>query len=1157
MHKIFSAAFEASADIQRLLKTVREGVTPCSVFGVSDASKPLMAALCADKRVLYITSSPEKAQKAAADIESYTGQRCVYIGAQEQQLGASSQSHEQTHAVISALREVQNGAWAAADAAALTGFFMPPEEFASAVLVITKGQELPPERLAASLVRMGYVRAETAEAQGQFAQHGGITDIFPVGSDSPLRVEFFDTEIESLRVIDPATQRSVSRLDSAQLLPARLFCPTQRQAAEAGEAMKASVRAAVRRLAGTPEASARAEGFSEAAQSIARGDVSAFEDRFSCFLQQKAGLLEYFGKDTLLVLDEPRRLRERCDNIHLEFSEGFKDLLTAGRALAAQGELVRSGEAVFADILARQVLSLQGITTAGRDISPKAVFTVSGRNMQSFQNKVQLLAQELAGMKARGYTVLLCCSSKTRAKTLQNDLAGYSVHISYTEDTDSALPKGSACALPVRISSGFEYPELKIAFISEADIYASLRHRTIRRAKRRDGIAIDSFTELNVGDYVVHENNGIGVYQGLEKIVTDGVARDYIKIAYAGQDRLYVPIEQLRCVQKYVGPGEDTVPKLSKLGTKEWQNAKARAKKSIEDIADQLIEIYRKRENAKGYAFSPDTPWQRQFEDDFPYTETADQITCIDEIKADMERPRVMDRLLCGDVGYGKTEVALRAAFKAVMDGKQVAILAPTTILALQHYNTVLNRTEPYSVRCEMLSGFRTAAEKSRIKKQLLEGKIDIIVGTHALLAKSVQYKDLGLLIIDEEQRFGVKHKEYIKQLKTNVDVLTLSATPIPRTLHMSLVGIRDMSVLSTPPQERYPVQTYVAEYNSVMIREALTRELSRGGQVYVVSNRVQGIERVAQEIQALAPSARIAVGHGQMEQGELEQVMLDFYNGQYDILLCTTIIESGLDVPNVNTMIVLDADSFGLSQLYQLRGRVGRSNRVAYAYFTFRRGRVLSETAEKRLNALREFTEFGSGFKIAMRDLEIRGAGNLLGGEQSGHMQKIGYELYCKLIRQAVSGQTEERPEVKCELKIGAYIEDKYIPSELQKLAVYKRISEIDSAADRDELLEELADRYGKPPESVRMLAEVAYMRALASKAGVERIRQKEDAVIMSFASGYSLDFARVTAAVNAFAPKAALSAGANLAIVLRVKGMTDADITALAVSVLEKINE
>ena len=1157
MYSIFKAPFVGIGDLDRLRKNIREGVSPCSVFGVSDASKPFLAGLCAEnKRILYLTRTQEKAANAASDLEAYTGKPCVCLPHREQLLGVSSQSRELTFDTVSALYQLLDGANATADISVLLCPLMPPESFASARITVSVGQDVEMERLSRLCLRLGYTRCDSVEAQGQFAVRGGIFDIFPVGFEQPVRIEFFDTLVESIRIIDATTQRSVSRTDKISLLPARLFCPDANALEAAGNAMKTAVRQAVRKLSADPEAAERAGGFYAIAEALCALDATAFDDSLSVFLPERATLLDYLPPNTVIVLDEPNRLRQRCENLHLEFSEMFKDVLSSGRALGAQGELMRDADSTLAAVARKSVLSMQSLTSSSKDISPKAVFTLSGRNMQSFQNKPQLLAQELTAMKGKKYTVIICCSSRTKAHELQNQLSACSVNVNYTEDLTLIPARECAYVMPIKISHGFEFPEMRIAVISDSDIFSAARQKAVRRAKHKGGVAISSFTELNVGDFVVHENNGIGIYQGIEKIVTDGIARDYITISYAGTDRLYVPIEQLNYVQKYIGANEDIKPKLSKLGTKEWLNTKTRVKKSIEDITDQLIQIYTKRESAVGYAFSPDTPWQRQFEEDFPFTETPDQLTCIDEIKADMEKKRVMDRLLCGDVGYGKTEVALRAAFKAVMDGKQVAILAPTTVLAQQHYNTVVNRTEPYGLRCEVLSRFRTAAEQSKIKKRLLEGKVDIIVGTHALLAKTVQFKDLGLLIVDEEQRFGVKHKEMIKQIKANVDVLTLSATPIPRTLHMSLVGIRDMSVLESPPQERYPVQTYVVEYNRTMIRDAIARELSRGGQVYVVSNKVQGIEEVASELSRLAPQARIAIGHGQMEHGELEQVMLEFYNGQHDILLCTTIIESGLDVPNVNTIIVLDADNFGLSQLYQLRGRVGRSNRLAYAYFTFKRNKVLSEIAEKRLNSLREFTEFGSGFKIAMRDLEIRGAGNLLGAEQSGHMQKIGYEMYCKLVRQAVSGE-DALPEVSAELKIEGYIDPSYISSEMQKLALYKRIADIDSRSARDELLEEITDRYGTPPQQVVNLLDTAYLRALAARAGIDRIRQREDAVVCYFALGKSVDFAHVTAAINSFPRRAALSAGSALAVLVRTKNLSDSALLQLCCSIFEKINE
>lgn len=1161
MLNIFMAPFAGSQELAKLRKDIREGVSPCSVFGVSDAAKAQLALLAAgDRPVLFLTSSQDRAAGVAADLETYAGRETICMPAREVLLGVSSQSRGLSYDGIAALQALVDGTrMVATDISALLYPLPKPEAFSGLRVVLKKGQEITTERLSTTCVRLGYTRVEQVEAAGQFALRGGIFDIFPVGFENPVRLEFFDTEIESIRVIDSTTQRSTGRLDGFALLSARYFCPDRAQAREAGQRIASAVKTQVRRLRNDPEAaSSIAESFDDTAEALLDGDAAAFNDTLAPFLESTGTLLDYLPENTLVVLDEPRRLRERCENLHLEFVEVYKDLLEKGRALPQQGELARTADAVFATLHDHTLLCLQGITTTSKDISPRSVYTLAVRNMQSFQNKATMLAQELLSMKGKGYTTIICCQTRTRAKSLQNELSNYSVHINYTEDFALSPAKECAYIVPARLSHGFEYPELRVAFISESDIYTAVRHKTLRRARAKNGAAIDSFTELTAGDYVVHENNGIGIYQGIEKIVTDGIARDYITIAYQGTDRLFVPIEQLSMVQKFIGANEDIKPKLSRLGSKEWQATKSRVKKSIEDITDELIALYREREKSRGHAFSPDTPWQRQFEEDFLYTETPDQITSIDEIKADMEKPRVMDRLLCGDVGYGKTEVALRAAFKAVMDNMQVAILAPTTILAQQHYNTVVGRTASYGMRCEVLSRFRTPAEQSDIKKRLLKGEIDIIVGTHALLAKTVEFKNLGLLVIDEEQRFGVKHKERIKQLKNNIDVLTLTATPIPRTLHMSLIGVRDMSVIESPPQERYPVQTYVAEFNTVMVRDAILRELSRGGQVYYVYNRVQGIEGVAAELHALVPDARVAIGHGQMAQGELEKVMLDFYNGQYDILLCTTIIESGLDVPNVNTLIVADADNFGLSQLYQLRGRVGRSNRLAYAYFTFRRSKVLGEVAEKRLNALREFTEFGSGFKIAMRDLEIRGAGNLLGGEQSGHMQKVGYELYCKLIREAVSGQEQEvSTEVSAELKIEAYIDDSYVRSEAQKLLLYKRIAAIQTLQDKEELLEEITDRYGAPPPQVLFLLEIAYLRTLAAAARIHRIRQRDDAMVCFFEPGRQVDFARITQAIAEFPKRVALSAGGALALLINTKNLSDAAALNLACTVIRKINE
>ena len=669
------------------------------------------------------------------------------------------------------------------------------------------------------------------------------------------------------------------------------------------------------------------------------------------------------------------------------------------------------------------------------------------------------------------------------------------------------------------LNRGFLYPEIKLAVVAESDIYGINRLKS--RAKARSGEKIAAFTDLKVGDYVVHENHGIGQYMGLVRLASEGTYRDFLHIRYQGSDKLYVPTDQLDRVQRYIG-SEGEAPKLNRLSGGEWQRQKSKVKQSIQAIAGDLLKLYAARESIPGFAFDPDTPWQREFEDGFPFEETPDQLAAIEDIKRDMEQPKIMDRLLCGDVGYGKTEVALRAIFKAVMSGKQAAMLAPTTILVQQHYATMLNRFADFPVRVETISRFKTTAEQKQILEKLKNGDVDVIVGTHRLLAKDVEFKDLGLLVVDEEQRFGVTHKEAIKKLQRSVDVLTLTATPIPRTLHMSMVGIRDMSLLQSPPEERYPVQTYVVEYSDGLVRDAILRELSRGGQVYVLHNRVQTIEVMYARLKKLVPEARIAIGHGQMKEHALEDVMLDFYDGKFDVLLCTTIIEAGLDVPRANTLIVCDADHFGLSQLYQLRGRVGRSNRLAYAYLTVNPNKVLTESADKRLAAIREFTEFGSGFRVAMRDLEIRGAGNLLGSEQSGFMATVGYDLYVKMIEETVRelrGDVSQGDiETRVDLKVDAYLPQEYISNDLLRVEMYKKIASIRNRDNREDLIEELIDRFGDPNRPVMNLIEVAHLKALCSKIGVDFVTARGDELFMRFAMTADIDLVRVLTAVKQF---------------------------------------
>ena len=738
---------------------------------------------------------------------------------------------------------------------------------------------------------------------------------------------------------------------------------------------------------------------------------------------------------------------------------------------------------------------------------PKSIINFALKSMQSYHSKMELLKEDLDHYRYRGYKIIILSGTEERGQRLQQSLREIGIESSFLPERDHEIKSGQVFITPASLRGGFEYTSLKLVVISDKEIFGAGKAKATKRRKKDSSKEL-SFSDLNVGDFVVHETYGIGQYEGVEQLSIQGITKDFLSIQYKGKDKLYLPVDQMNLIQKYIG--SETRPKINKLSSQEWTKAKTKVKKAVEEMAMDLVDLYAKREKLKGHAFGEDTPWQRQFEDMFPYEETEGQLRSAEEIKKDMEDPRPMDRLLCGDVGYGKTEVALRAAFKAIMEGKQVAILVPTTILAQQHYNTIVDRFSNFPVKVGLLSRFKSAKDQKVYIEGLRKGAIDLVVGTHRILSKDVVFKDLGLLIIDEEQRFGVKHKEALKKLKETVDVLTLSATPIPRTLHMSLVGIRDMSVIEDPPEERYPIQTYVVEFNPQMIRDAILREIGRGGQVYFVYNRVESIDMIASRLRELVPQATFTVGHGQMGETQLEKIMIDFMNKKQDVLICTTIIETGLDISNVNTIIIYDADKMGLSQLYQLRGRVGRTNRIAYSYFTYERDKVLTEVAEKRLRAIKEFTEFGSGYKVAMRDLEIRGAGNMIGHAQHGHMESIGYDLYVKFLSQAISrlkGEiVKETIDTTIDLKVDGYIPNKYITDEEQKIEVYKKISSLETPEDFDELLDELIDRFGDLPGEVENLLEISYIRANASKAGIKNVIQRDKDIKLEFANTDSL---------------------------------------------------
>jgi len=1066
-----------------------------------------------------------------------------------------------------------------------------PARLREHMLSLEEGMRIEPAQLMEKLTAAGYERVHLVDGRGQCAMRGGIIDVYPVGEPNALRIEFFDDEIDSIRSFDVLTQRSISRRERAKLCPASEMLLSDQERAACALRLRASLnqsgqsgRDAARQkkieaqfklspfedfLEQTGAYEDQAEAPAQPAakpQSGARwnfdGIVDALEtgrafdgaDSLLPVLLEGEGDLWDYLDDPVIVFDQPERMRDRCENRWLEFTEQFRAALERGNAVPQQGTLLKTFEDILARSDGRALLITEPFLRTERDFCLQKLFQFNGRNATGYQGNIRELARDLEKWRADGWRVALMAGGDARADRLRKALEGFELFLPVESVLPDSIMPGEPVILPIPLGKGFLYADIRFALLSESDIYGANRQKA--RARARSGEKIAAFTDLRVGDYVVHENHGIGQYMGTVRLTSDGTVRDYLHIRYAGADKLYVPTDQLDRVQKYIG-SEGEAPKLNSLSGGEWQRQKSKVKQGIREIATDLIKLYAQREVSPGHAFEPDTPWQAEFEENFPFEETPDQVAAIQDIKRDMEKPKVMDRLLCGDVGYGKTEVALRAIFKAVMGGKQAAMLAPTTILVQQHYATMLNRFAGFPVRIESISRFKTAAEQKKILANLKSGEIDVIVGTHRLLAKDVAFKDLGLLVVDEEQRFGVTHKEAIKRMKQSIDVLTLTATPIPRTLHMSMVGIRDMSLLQSPPEERYPVQTYVVEYSDGLVRDAILRELARGGQVYVLYNRVQTIEIMYERLKRLVPEARIAVGHGQMKEHVLEDVMLDFYDGKYDVLLCTTIIEAGLDVPRANTLIVCDADRFGLAQLYQLRGRVGRSNRLAFAYLTVSPNKVLTESADRRLSAIREFTEFGSGFRVAMRDLEIRGAGNLLGSEQSGFMASVGYDLYVKMIEETVREVRGDKSAVttdtRVDMKVDAYLPEDYVSNDLLRLEMYKRIASVHDEKSRDDLIDELIDRFGDPGKPVMNLIDIAHLRALCGRMDIDYVTSKQGAVRLRFSMSSQIDIIRVLTAVRQ-CPEIAVQGTNPPMLVITADNKNPENLLSNAVKVMQK---
>lgn len=1011
-----------------------------------------------------------------------------------------------------------------------------PGKFIGAVQKIAVGDTLDLEQLMKHLAELGYEKNYQVQTQGEFSSRGGIIDIFPLTEESPFRIELWGDEVDSIRSFDAASQRSIENLEQVLIYPACELVLTKEER-EAGiarilaeaEDVSAKLRAEMK----TEEAYRVKSAAEQIAEEAGELGISAGLDAYlSYFCGERVSLIDYFDpENTLVFLDETARSIERGMATETEFAESMKQRLEKGYILPGQMRELFSCKEILAKLTKRKSISLVALDLKNPHLEIKERISIESKTVNPYNNSFELLVKDLSRYKKNGYRVVLLSSSRTRAKRLAEDLMAEDLNAFYSEDFDHEVKPGEIMTGYGKLKKGYEYPMLKFVVISESDIFGGEKKKKKRR-RTYEGEKIASFTDLNVGDYVVHESHGLGIYRGIEKIEVDRTVKDYIKIEYAGGGNLYILATQLELIQKYAG-ADAKKPKLNKLGGQEWNRTKTKVRGAVKEIAGDLVKLYAVRQSEQGFSYGPDTVWQREFEEMFPFEETEDQDIAIAATKADMESTKIMDRLICGDVGYGKTEIAIRAAFKAVQDGKQVAFLVPTTILAQQHYNNFVQRMKDFPVNVDLLCRFRSTAEQKKTVAGLKKGSVDIAIGTHRLLSKDVVYKDLGLLIIDEEQRFGVAHKEKIKQLKTNIDVLTLTATPIPRTLHMSLIGIRDMSVLEEPPMDRLPIQTYVMEYNEELVREAISRELARGGQAYYVYNRVREIADVATKIAELVPEANVSYAHGQMKETELENIMYRFINGEIDVLVSTTIIETGLDISNVNTMIIHDADNMGLSQLYQLRGRVGRSNRTAYAFLMYKRDKMLKEIAEKRLAAIKEYTELGSGFKIAMRDLEIRGAGNLLGAKQHGHMEAVGYDLYCKMLNEAVKEAkgiaVEERFDTSIDIVIDAYIPMGYIPNEFQKLDIYKRIAGIETEDETEEMLEELIDRFGDPPKPVENLLYIAKIKSMAHLVYFTEVAQKGETLKFTLYQKARIDAAKIPEFVAGFEPNVRFTADAK----------------------------
>ncbi|GGG24625.1 transcription-repair coupling factor [Paenibacillus abyssi] len=1096
-------AFSADHDFQTVISGVRKGMREQMISGLAGSSRQVMAAALKqelDRPILIVTHNMFAAQKIAEDLqECLSAEQVMLYPANELVAAEAAISSPETLAQrIDVLVRLSQGfrGIVVVPFSGVRRYLPTKEAIAEARIAVEVGSTLPMEAFLRRMVELGYERVDRVESKGEMSVRGGIVDFYPLTEPHAYRIEWFDDEVDSIRTFDPSDQRSIDKVDAYTIpLCKEVLADERRQHAAAQHAFELLEKQLEKMSDRLAKDRMREEIGSEIEKLRQQVYFSEIYKYISLLYPERQTIIDYMQEDTLLIIDEPTRLIETARQLERDEAEWATHLLQNGKSLPGfvlsreSDEILyqRPFPTLFLSLFLRQIPHTQ----------PQNILNFMCRAMQNFHGQMNVLKSEMDRWRKSGANVIMLAGNGERMERMRRVLQDYNIE--------------PPTMLEGNLQTGFELPSAHLVVITEGEMFSQKQRKVRRLDKKIDNAErIKSYTELKVGDYVVHQNHGIGKYLGIGTLEIGGIHKDYIHIMYAAGDKLSVPIDQIDLIQKYVG-SEEKEPKVYKLGGSEWTRVKNKVRTSVQDIADDLIKLYADRQASAGFGFGKDTPYQQEFEAMFPYDETRDQLRAIEEIKKDMEMSRPMDRLLCGDVGYGKTEVAIRAAFKAAIEGKQVAVLVPTTILAQQHYETFRERFSDYPFNIQVLSRFRSRKEQNETMKGLKAGTVDVVIGTHRLLSQDIIFKDLGLLIVDEEQRFGVSHKEKLKKLKTNVDVLTLTATPIPRTLHMSMLGVRDLSVIETPPENRFPVQTYVVEHNAALVREAVERELARGGQVYYLYNRVQGIYQMAEQINALVPNARVAVGHGQMSEQELEKTILDFLDGESDVLVSTSIIETGVDIPNVNTLIVHDADKMGLSQLYQLRGRVGRSNRIAYAYFTYQRDKVLTEVAEKRLQSIKEFTELGSGFKIAMRDLSIRGAGNLLGAEQHGFIASVGFDLYSQMLADEIAKRkaemggetTQEEQEITTQIDISmdAYLPSDYIYDSIQKIEIYKKVAAIRSLEESEDLREEMVDRFGDLPAAVDNLLTVARLKIYGREYGIELISQRGEDVTLRFA--------------------------------------------------------